>query len=409
MLIKNIGAKCRLCLDPNIEFFWKIVESSHGDAFKDQRLEAISQEKVSLTLGICKSCGLLQILETFDIKSQYRDYLYKTSNTNALSNYYERLSRNLIYLYQFSKNDLIIDIGSNDGTFLKFFKTLGYSVIGIEPSTLTAHQANADGIKTINSFFDKNSVQEILKLGKIGLISINYTIANVPNLEIFFENLIKIMNEDTIVSIVTGYHPDQFEVKMFDYVGHDHLSYLSLTSLSNLCKKFGLKIFSAERIEHKGGSIHVLLGRSSSRIESNSSVKQLIQREKWLDIENIEYHLQFKKAIKFNLNEVKEFIGRLGNTSILGVGASISTSYLIKTLDLGKKISYLFDDDLNKIGKFSPNYGIEVKPLSDIGEFKGKPVLLLAWQHTDKLLERLEECGYVGKIIIPFPKLKVIN
>lgn len=407
--ISGGNESCRICQEKTVEKIWKIVDSAHGDAFKSKKSDAINELSNSLSLGLCKKCTLLQLLETIDLNYQYDSYLYKTSTTNALSDYYRELTSSLIFNYQLTKNELILDIGSNDGTFLKFFKAQGYRVLGIEPSKPTAEEANLNEIHTINAFFDENLIPTLKDLNKISLIAVNYTIANVPNLKKFFDNITTIMEDNTLLSIVTGYHPDQFSINMFDYVGHDHLSYLSLSSIKGLCDNFGLKIINVERIEHKGGSIHILISKINSTYQSNSNVKQLLQREKWLEISSTEYYIQFQNRIKNNVKIIREYVDKLNGVSFLGVGASISTSYLLKMLDIGERISFLFDDDSNKIGKFSPNYGIEVKPLTDINKFNGMPVLLLAWQHTDKLLERLAECGYKGKIVIPFPKLLVID
>jgi hypothetical protein len=175
-----------------------------------------------------------------------------------------------------------------------------------------------------------------------------------------------------------------------------------------LCTDLDLKLIDVKRIEHKGGSIQLVIGNASSKFSRKSSVNQLIQREKWQGVNTQKYYLDFQKVIEGNANIVRDYVKNMDFRFIYGVGASISTTYLINVLEIGDKIKTLFDDDLNKIGKFNPKYGIEVKPLSELPNYEDAPVIILAWQHTDKLLERLKSIGNKKIIILPFPELKVL-
>jgi SAM-dependent methyltransferase len=400
--------ECRYCQNKHLIKLWSFPTSPYGDSFQVSKTLAKSLSEHSMTLAICNNCNLVQLLEITNISEQYDEYLYRSSNTNALGEYYQELSRDLLHEYQIDMNSLIVDIGSNDGTFLEYFAKNNYDVLGIEPSIPAAQQANSKGINTLNKYFDTDCLETMKGKEKISLISINYTLANIPNIMEFFQNLKSIMNNDTLISIVTGYHPDQFTIRMFDYIGHDHLSYFDISFFNYLCTDLDLKLIDVKRIEHKGGSIQLVIGNASSKFSRKSSVNQLIQREKWQGVNTQKYYLDFQKVIEGNANIVRDYVKNMDFRFIYGVGASISTTYLINVLEIGDKIKTLFDDDLNKIGKFNPKYGIEVKPLSELPNYEDAPVIILAWQHTDKLLERLKSIGNKKIIILPFPELKVL-
>jgi hypothetical protein len=216
------------------------------------------------------------------------------------------------------------------------------------------------------------------------------------------------MDSKTIISIVTGYHPDQFAINMFDYIGHDHLTYFTLSNFKLIAEKFNLKVLSFSKVEQKGGSINILMAQSNSDFVADSSIFQNLQREYFLDINSDNYFLELRKKVdllkhKIQLILSEKFVGM----PIVGLGASISTTYLMNYFELGNKISFLLDDDVNKIGRFAPRFGLEVKNLSEIKNYDVDVLVLLAWQHTNKLKERLKMLKFEGNLVIPLPRIQL--
>ena len=393
-----------MCNCINFELLWDLKNNTYGDLFKDNLNDALTVKFQPLVLVRCKKCGLLQLRDSTDLNSVYDQYLYATKTTNALSDYYRLTVNRLINENKISTNNLIIDIGSNDGSFLSEFKNLGMKVLGVEPAKLVSDLANSLGIETLNEYFTKDTVKKIVDTyGLPKLISMNYMLANVPNLFSFFENLVLLMDNETVISIITGYHINQFSVNMFDYINHDHLTYLTLTDLEFISNKFNLKLLDVNRSEHKGGSIHVTLSLKSSKLKSRSSIKQLIQREIWeKSKENIEI-LDLQHRIDNISEETKKIIKSFFGLPIYGIGASISTSYLLNYFELNKYITELYDDDSNKIGKFSPGVGKKVSSINDLPNNSECLAIILAWQHTNKILDRLKQVGFTGRIFAPLP------
>ena len=399
---------CRSCESLNLEQVWKLSNSPYGDFYKKTEDEALKVKYETLSLGFCSDCKMLQLLEITDLTSTYGDYLYRSSTTNALSSYYAQVMARLISEYSLEREGLIVDIGSNDGTFLSNFLSRGFKVLGVEPTRENANTSELNGIYTINEYFEEHTVSRILEeFGHPTLISINYTLANISNLLSFLVNVEHLMDKNTVLSIITGYHPDQYTVNMFEYINHDHLTYLTVESFGNLCKVLNLKIIDVNRSEHKGGSIQFIISKDSANFKIQSSVGQLLQREIWLSANST----QFTKNLKLKVNEVGVDVIKMLNSincnKIYGIGASISTTYLCNQFNLNSRIEKLFDDDTNKIGRFAPGSGIEVKALMDIPNIENSIALILAWQHSEKLIKRLQNTDYPGRIMtpLPFPKL----
>ena len=401
---------CRICCFTDFELIWDLKNATYGDLFKDNFEDAIKVKFEPLVLVLCNKCWLLQLRDATDLNYVYDQYLHTTKTTNPLGDYYKLTINRLINEYKIRSSDLIIDIGSNDGSFLSEFKNLEICVLGVEPAKSVNNLANTLGIETLNEYFTKDTVKKIIAgYGLPKLISINYMLANVANLNDFFENLVLLMNNETVISIITGYHIDQFSVNMFEYINHDHLTYLTLGDLEYISNKFSLKLLDAHRSEHKGGSIHVLLSLKSSDHKPRSSINQLIQRETWQKSkENIEI-LNLKNRIDRISEETKKTLKLFHGVPIYGIGASISTSYLLNYLEISEYITELYDDDVNKIGKFSPGVGKKVFSIDDLPNHSECLAIILAWQHTNLILERLNQVGFKGEIFIPLPYPRFIH
>jgi hypothetical protein len=399
-----------MCSFTDFELIWDLKNATYGDLFKDNLEDALKVKFEPIVLVRCNKCWLLQLRDSTYLNDVYDQYLYTTKTTSTLSDYYRVTVNRLINEYNISPNDLIMDIGSNDGSFLSEFKNLGMNVLGVEPAKLVSTLANNLGIKTLNEYFTRDTVKKIVgTYSSPKLISMNYMLANVPNLVSFFENLVLLMDNETVISIITGYHIDQFSINMFDYINHDHLTYLTLTDLEFISNKFNLKLLDVSRSENKGGSIHVTLSLKSSHLKPRSSINQLIQREVWGKSKENFGVLELKNRIDSISEETRSILKSFHNLSIYGIGASISTSYLLNYFEVNEYIKELYDDDVNKIGKFSPGTAKKVYKIDDLPNYSKCLAMILAWQHTDLILERLNQVGFKGKIFVPLPYPRFIH
>ena len=403
---------CRSCQHTSLEPIYEFTPFPYGDLFQDSRKLSREMEKQPLILSRCEKCLLLQLRNVTNLIKQYEDYLYFTKTTKFLSDFYKEVSDRLINKLQLSQNDLVVDIGSNDGTFLNFFQSSGTKALGVDPSRPACAEAKRKNIEVINAFFNESTAKTIKSTkGSPKLITCNYTIANLDNLSNFFNAIKKLCNRDTHFNVITGYHLDQFAIHMFDYAGHDHLTYLTLHDFCRLAQSSGLKVINARRHEHKGGSLEVEIVDNLSHLQPDYSVHQLLQRESWQRYSSNNQILNMVNLIKSNKDTVNSIIKAFVNSGkqLIGVGASISTTHLIYEFDIYKHLDFLVDDDERKIGKFSPGVGLEVFPLEHIKGNSNIIAIILAWQHSQVLLKRLEQIDFKGLVLIPMPSVEVRN
>ena len=403
----SASRSCRLCSSGETEIAWSLCPAPYGDLFQKDQMSAISLKSHSLTLILCQNCKLLQLAEKVDADEIYNNYVYQSSVTSGLKSYYQRLAREMVNLIGLVPSSLVVDVGSNDGTGLQPYRECGIRVFGVEPSNDPAKVAVDSGIPTLNEFLNDESVAKVIsEVGLASLVCANYIAANVSSPVDFFRSIRSLLSSDGWVSVLTGYHPDQFAIGMFEYINHDHLSYFTVSSAITLAKESGLILVNAQRVEHKGGSIHLVFRTKESNARQNESVTQLLQREEWLRVKELETYTTFADEIKVKGNQIRHELAKLNSQNLAGVGASISTTHLMYQFGLNDFMSTLFDDDKNKIGRYSPGLGLPVLALNELDAERLETVVILAWQHSEVLRRRIADLKFEGMTISIMPRFE---
>ena len=408
-----IESSCRICKSDSLNLVYSFSPIPYGDLYKRDRSEALGIFPNDLSLLRCDHCGLLQLRELTRLKEQYTDYLYLTSITNNLKLFYGRVARNLISFLGLQSSDYVLDIGSNDGSFLECFSNATSNLHGVDPSVPACRIAEKKGLEISNAFFDSDFSRIYAeKMPKPRLITCNYTIANLPDLNDFFISVRRLMSDRTLFNVITGYHLDQFEIGMFDYVNHDHHTYLTLHDFDNLANRNDMKVVYFRKHEHKGGSFEVGLTLKTSEIPAEDSVNQNLQRETWLESKSDGLIFRMIDLLSKNSCIINNLVDAYidDGYQINGIGASISSTTFISQFRLANKLSAIYDDDILKHYTFSPGTGLCVKPLTELCELETKNlVIILGWQHPMRFIQRLKELHYKGFIIVPMPVPKLLH
>ena len=281
--------------------------------------------------------------------------------------------------------------------------------LGVEPAKEIASRANSIGLTTINSFFGNDTSNFIIKnYSRSMLITANYMFANIDNLDEFLDNVVKILHKKGVFIIQTGYHPDQFKKNMFDYIYHEHFSYFCLNTLVKILKKYDLKVVDAERISPKGGSLRVVCVHKHNSERISNRYFNLLEYEKGnlmlkVILKNLEIILIKKSWLNQNFKSSKK-----KNKTIVGFGASHSTTTLMYEFELHKFIDYIVDDNEAKQDTFTPGINLPVFNTTKIHKENPDLVIILAWQHQSVILDKHK--NYLDKggvFLLPLPSLKV--
>jgi len=419
-LIKKSGSvlkfsrQCRACNSLDVKRVLKLEPTPFEDHFITKSELGLKQTKYPLDLYLCKECNLVFLAHILNPNFSYKYYLYNTEITLGLNEFYKKTARFLVKKLKLKRNNLIIDIGSNDGTFLKHFKDKGINILGIEPAINVAKKARKNNIKTINSFFNNSLVKKLLQRKlKANLITANYVFANIENINNFIDNVEKLLARDGAIAINTGYHPHQFKKNMFDYIYHEHYSYFSLSFLKKFFNKKNLEIVYVEKTKPKLGSLFFIVKRRDpNKKYINKKMSVYLKQEKNSGINNINYFYKLSRRINdirqkihYELNKIKR-----DKIQLIGYGASHNTTILLHHFKLNKYLKFIVDDNPIKQGLYSPGFHLSVHDGKKIYDNKKSKVLILAWQHSEKIIQKNRlflKKG--GEFIVPLPKFKRIK
>lgn len=401
---------CPICESDSWEIVLPLTATPLGDRLSDSSDAARALPKYALDLALCSSCGHTFLPFVVAPEESYGSYFFETSDSPGLSDSMKKLATQLFQDYSSPDSTYVLDIGSNDGTWLQHFRDLGAQVLGIEPSMRHADESSSRGVETLNGYFSVQTAGEIReKYGVPSLITANFVTANVPDLTNFFEGFRDLAGDDTTIAILSGYHPDQFRVNMIDFIYHEHVSYFSCQDFLNLGEKFGLTLVDIRRLGLKGGSVQAIF-RSNRGIASQSTdVGRLAQYEEWLGIRHAAWFQDIRIRINQAGAQTHKLLDEVQGKKILGYGVSHSVTTLIYQIDLLDRVAALTDDNPRRQGKFAPGSGLEViSPQTAIDE-NFDTVVVMAWQHDRLIKERLRQLKWSGSVIQPLPSAKLIS
>ena len=400
--------KCQFCKRKNLK---NIVFLGYQPTVNDYTKESATDSKLfPLSLVKCISCELFQLREIIDKKILFpKSYPYTSSTTKILRDNFKELSDHLFNQKFISKNDLILDIGSNDGNLLSNFKNKS-KVLGITPENI-GKKAIRKGIPTIIDYFNKKTANQIKrKFGKCKIITATNVFAHIDNVNDVVQNIKKILDTKGIFVSESHYLPSLIETLQYDTIYHEHLRYYSVTHLKKLFAKNDMEIFDIKKIKTHGGSIRVF-ACNKNKYKIRKSVKSILKYEKkMLTEKNLrKFTLKiFENRVKL-LNLLQKI--KKNNKSVMAIGAPSRSTTLIHFAGINSDLcKYIFEiEGSHKIGKFVPANNIKIISEKFLNKLKPDYLLMFSWHINETLIKKLKNKGYKGKFIIPLPSPKIIK
>ncbi len=360
----------------------------------------------------CPQCHLAQLGYAVDPKVLFPpEYPYTSGTTRILRENFADLYREVRDRIGLSSDDLVVDVGSNDGTLLSNFAQGGHRVLGIEPS-LTAKLAQERAIPTFMTFFDAEAVRKIKNdYGQAKIVTATNVFAHIHNIHQVVDHIEELLDELGVFISESHYLLDLVGGLQYDTIYHEHLRYYTLTSLKNLLDQHGFRIFYAKRIPTHGGSIRVYASRSE-KYSVDGSVQQILDEEVTVGITSDAWIEDFRERVIWSKLELYELLASLKKDGawIYGIGAPSRASTLINYvgLDDGLLDCVLEIRGSQKIGKYIPGTKIAVIEESKLYTDQPPFVLLLSWHIAPELCRNLKGRGYKGDFIVPLPSPRIV-
>ena len=359
----------------------------------------------------CQKCHLVQLGLIVDPKILFPpEYPYTSSTTKILRDNFAELYQESKSIINLSKDDLVVDIGSNDGNLLSNFKD-NHKVLGVTPEEI-GKIAIERGIPTILDYFKKGVVEEIQKeYGKAKVITATNVFAHIENINDITESILELLTDDGVFISESHYLLSLIETLQYDTIYHEHLRYYSLHSLKYLLEEHGLEIIHAKKIPTHGGSIRVYAARKG-KYPVKDTVNIILDKEKSTILDKGKL-LEFKERVvasKLELCSLLSDIKKQGKR-IYGIGAPSRASTLINYVGIDDGIlDYVLEiKGSHKIGKYMPGTLIPVVEETKLFEDQPEYALLLSWHIADELAPKLKEKGFKGDFIVPLPKPRILK
>tara|TARA_B100001146_G_scaffold134664_1_gene118186 strand:+ start:428 stop:1657 length:1230 start_codon:yes stop_codon:yes gene_type:complete len=353
---------------------------------------------------------LVQLGITVDQKILFpKEYPYTSSTTKILRENFSELSEEVFSNFKISEEDLVIDIGSNDGNLLSNFKNYT-RVLGITPEDI-GKIAIERGIPTILQYFSKDLSKNIIKkYGKAKIVTATNVFAHIDNIDEVLHSIYNLLENDGIFISESHYLQTLVEQNQYDTIYHEHLRYYSLSSLEYLFNKHGMEIIRAKKINTHGGSIRVYATKKNT-YKIDNAFKELINIEKKeLYSEGL---FNFKNRViesKLKLYSLLNEINSQG-FNIYGISAPSRATTLVNYLGIKKDIidCILEIDDSQKINHFLPGTDIPIYNEKKLFIDQPKFAFILSWHIAEEIMNNLRKNGFKGKFIIPLPEPKILD
>ncbi len=345
----------------------------------------------NLEVGFSKKLSLFQINDHPKPEQMFnKNYPFFTGSSKGMIKHFEDYS---IWIKKNYGKDLrrLIEIGSNDGTFLSNFNKKKVKVIGFEPSSNVANISRKKGIKTINSFFNYKNVKSLKSLQKkINIICAANVICHVPDLKDLIKAVDFLLSENGFFIFEEPYLGSMYEKVSYDQIYDEHIYIFSVSSVNKIFKKFGFELIDAIPQSTHGGSMRYVISRKGIN-KVKDRIKKLLNKEKAKNVDNIKGCKEFKKncerSKKSLLEKIKKY--KKNNKIIAGYGATSKSTTIMNYCGINNDdVIFICDTTPEKIGKYTPGTHIPIVSMKYFYSNLPDAIFLFAWNHKKEIFKK---------------------
>jgi hypothetical protein len=407
------AAVCRSCGAGNLDLVLSLGSTPLANSLVVDAA-AGDEPRFPLDLAFCSACALVQITETVPPEILFRDYLYFSSFSDTMLAHARDLVARFVAERRLGPQSLAVEIASNDGYLLQYYKQAGIPVLGIEPARNVARVAVEEkGIPTVTEFFGRALAERLSGLGKSAdVLHANNVLAHVADLPGFVAGIREILAAGGVAALEFPYVGDMIDRCEFDTIYHEHLCYFSLSALTHLFARSGLKAVAVDRVPIHGGSLLLQVARAESPLAPAVSVATLLAEEDARGMRAVDFYRGFGRRVEGLRSDLRALLARLKSEgrTIAAYGAAAKGSTLLNTFGIGRDtLDFVADRSTHKQGRYMPGVRVPIVPPSRLAEAMPDYTLLLTWNFADEILEQQAEYRRRGgKFIVPVPDVRVV-
>jgi SAM-dependent methyltransferase len=409
----GVNPSCRSCGATGLELVLSLGSTPLANSLVRDPEEG-PELRYPLELFFCPDCTLVQITETVPPEQLFSDYLYFSSFSDTMLQHARGLVGRFTKRVKLGPRSLVMEIASNDGYLLQYYKDAGIPVLGIEPAQNIAKVAvEKRGIPTVVEFFGSSLAKRLAAEGKrADVLHANNVLAHVADLNGFVAGIREVLADEGIAALEFPYLGDMIERCEFDTIYHEHLCYYSLHALLHLFAKNGLKLIDVERVAIHGGSLLLQAARAGSAHAAAPSVAALLDEESGRGMKTIEFYRGFARRVLELKAELRALLDRLKSEGkrVAAYGAAAKGSTLLNVFGIGREtLEFVADRSTYKQGRYMPGVRVPIVASEELLRAMPDYTLLLTWNFADEILEQQQEYRRLGgRFIVPVPTVRVV-
>lgn len=405
--------RCRICKSEKLYMFLDLGYMPIPNGFIEKKDLVKLELSYPLRVCVCENCSLMQLQHVIPPEIMFKNYLYVPSTSKTMMKHFEQMAEETMKVANIRKDNLVVDIGSNDGALLSFFKKRGVQILGIDPAENIVRDANKRGIRTKCAFFSENIAHEVEpEYGKAKIITATNVMAHIDEIHSVVKGIKTLLHHQGVFVMEAPYVIDLLDNNEFDTIYHEHVSYFSISPLMKLFDMYDMQIIDVRKQNVHGGTVRVYAAFKDSNYKVHPRVSKFITEENLKKLHSRATYDEFARRVKIIKRDLVSFLKRIkkeGRT-IIGYGASakgnVLTNYCNITTDL---LDYVVDSTSYKQGKYTPGTHIPIFPESKLEKETPDYALLMSWNFADEIIEKNQkyrERG--GQFIITIPYLKIV-
>jgi SAM-dependent methyltransferase len=408
---ERTGAHCRSCGSTELSIFLSLGNLPLSDGFLEPKQLIENEPRYPLDVAFCSTCSLVQILETVPPEELFgADYPYFSSFTDTLLRHSEANVNERIVERKLGNDSLVVELASNDGYLLQYYKARGVPVLGIDPAPGPVAAARAKGIDTLQAFFGADFAQKLATEGRrADVIHANNVLAHVADTNGFVAGIATLLKDDGVAVIECPYVKDLIEHGEFDTIYHEHLCYFSVTALRALFERHGLHITRVVPLTIHGGSLRVFVEKQN---RPEPSVQEYLDSEQRLGMNRLDYYKDFSTRVTQIRTELNELLQGLKERKarIVGYGAAAKGTIMLNYVGIGQEtLDFVVDRTTHKLGRYIPGVRLPIASPERVLAEQPDYVLILPWNFKDEIMaQQAEYRRRGGKFIVPVPRPTII-
>ncbi len=407
--------RCRHCRQPLEVTFCDLGVSPMANSYVAPDRKDEMEPHYPLHAYVCGSCFLVQLAEFETASEIFSDYAYLASYSDSWVEHARRFAEKAITQFSLSGDSHVVEIASNDGYLLQFFKKSGIPCIGVEPAANVAEIARTErGIDSIVEFFGAALAREMITTsGKADLLIGNNVLAHVPDLNDFVEGLKTLLAPDGVITMEFPHLLRLIENSQFDTIYHEHFSYLSLGTVETVFGRFGLTVHDVEELPTHGGSLRIYAKHADCTVHAVSdNVSRVRSLEEGAGLRDLSAYSAFAEKVMATKRALLRFLieAREAGKTVAGYGAPAKGNTLLNYCGIRTDfIDYTVDRNPLKQGYFLPGTRIPIHPTEKLSESRPDYVLILPWNLADEIIAQLPEVrDWGGQFVLPIPEVRVV-